>query len=192
LDCKKKNIVRFLLLLCALICLFSCATKTAAGDSRPFVWLANNAQFFLLPPEGIENPMDMPQLVSASYGGKDYALNTWVQADESGMSMTLVNELGANMGELSYRGGAVSFSSSVFPQSLGGEYIVADFQLCFYNAPALRQALKDCGLSFEDAETVRRVLQRKNVIIEIDKGPNIVRLVNHLRGYVYTLEGEFE
>ena len=136
--------------------------------------------------------MDMPQLVSASYGGQDYFINAWVQADETGITMTMVNELGANMGELSYRSGAVSFSSPVFPPSLGTEYIVADFQLCFYSVPALRAALADCGLLFETTETARRVLQGKKVIIEITKSGSMIKLVNHLRGYAYTLEGDFE
>jgi len=136
--------------------------------------------------------MDSYQLVSASYGGLDYFLNAWVRADETGMEMTLLNELGANMGELSYRDGAVSFSSTVFPKSLKPEYIVADFQLCFYNAGALARVLEKSGLSLEDAGTARRVLQGKKIIIEIEKSQNIVILVNHLRGYVYTLEGDFE
>ena len=136
--------------------------------------------------------MDMVQHISASYGGQGFHLNAWVQADESGMDMTLLNELGANMGELSYRGGTVSFSSSVFSGYLRPEYIVADFQLCFYNAPVLRRALEDCNLSFEYTETGRRVLSKGTVIIEIKKSPGSVRLVNHLRGYAYTLEGNFE
>jgi len=136
--------------------------------------------------------MDMSQLVSASYGGQNYVLNTLVIADKTGVDMTMINELGGHMGVLSYRDGLVSFSSQIFPQALRPEYIVADFQFCFYNAPALRQALQNCGLSLEDTETGRRILQGKNIIIEIEKKQNAVKLINHLRGYVYTLEGDFE
>jgi len=107
--------------------------------------------------------------------------------------MTLLNELGAQMGELSYHDGRVSFSSPVIPSSLlKPEYIVADFQLCYYSAPALRQALENCGLSFEYTENSRRIFQGKKIIIEIEKKQNTVRLVNHLRKYSYTLEGIFE
>jgi hypothetical protein len=134
----------------------------------------------------------MIQHISASYKGRDYFFNAWVRADETGMEMTLLNELGVNMGELSCRDGAVSFSSTVFPQSLKPEYIVADFQLCFYNTRALRQSLEDCGLSFEAGENNRRIFQGKTLIIEIEKSRNTVRLINHLRGYAYTLEGNFE
>jgi len=106
--------------------------------------------------------------------------------------MSLVNELGAPMGELSYHNGLVSFSSPVFPSSLKPEYIVADFQFCFYNIFALRQALENCGLLLETTENSRRIIQGDNVIIEIEKNQNTVRLVNHLRGYAYTLEGDFK
>ena len=105
--------------------------------------------------------------------------------------MILVNELGANMGELSYREGTVSFSSPMFPAIFRPEYIVADFQLCFYNALALQEALEESGLSFEYTETERRVYNKGTVIIEINKESGVVKFVNHLRGYAYTLEGDF-
>jgi len=169
----------------------SCA-KDTTRENRLNVYLTGSSKYTLLPPGNIENSLDMAQQISASYKGSEYFLNAWVKADEAGMEMTLLNELGAHMGELSYRNGLVSFQSPVFPPSLKPEYIVADFQLCFYNAMALRQALKDCGLSFKDTGNSRRILQGKTLIIEIEKSPNAVRLVNHLRGYAYTLEGNFE
>jgi hypothetical protein len=172
-------------------CLYSCASGAAARKNRPYVYLADSAKYMLLPPEGIEYPIDMFQHISASYQDNEYLLNAWVKADNSEIDMILLNELGTHIGELSYRDGAVSFSSSFFPKSLKPEYIVADFQLCFYNALLLQRALKDCGLSFEYTEAYRLVLQGETVIIEIEKNSGQVRLVNKLRGYAYTLEGDF-
>jgi len=174
----------------------SCASGTGAREDKPaafpHVFLADNSKFTLLTSKEIEHPLDMPQFVSASYGGKDYFLNAWVKADATELKITMTNEMGANMGELSYRDGAVSFSSTMFPPSLRPEYIVADFQLCFYKAPALRQALEGSGFSFEDTGTTRRVLQGNKVIIEIEQTRNVVKFVNYLRGYLYILEGNFE
>ena len=116
---------------------------------------------------------------------------TWVKADETGINMILLNEMGAGLGELSFQDGAISFSSAVFPGSISPEYIVADFQLSFYNAASVGKALRDIGLSFEETENSRRVLQRNNVIIEIIKSPSVIQIINHLRGYIYTLEGDF-
>jgi len=118
-------------------------------------------------------------------------MNAWVRADETGIDMTLLNEFGANMGELIWRGESVSFSSPVFPQSLNPRYIIADFQLCFYSAESLTRALEEGGLSLEETETGRRVIDGNTAIIEIAKSQNMVRFVNHLRGYAYTLEGDF-
>ena len=136
--------------------------------------------------------MDSHQLISASYGSEIYQMNAWVRADETGIDMTLLNELGANMGELIWRGGSVSFSFPVFSQSLNLLYIIADFQLCFYSAAPVAQSLKKSGLSLEETETGRRVLNGNTAIIEITKSQNMVRLTNHLRGYVFTLEGDFK
>jgi len=185
LDSKKSAIILFLF-----FC--SCASKAPVRENRPNVYLTNSSKYTLLPPYNIEKSLDTAQRISVSWQGRDYFLNAWVKADESGMEMTLLNELGAYMGELSYRDGLLSFSSPVIPRSLKPEYIVADFQFCFYNAPALSQALEDCGLSFENTENSRRILNGKTVIIEIEKNQNTVKLVNHLIGYAYTLEGYSE
>ena len=183
---KKKSIILHLLLGGVLACFCACVS------GLPHVRLTDSSEYILLPPKDIEYPLDSHQLVSASYQGKDYFLNAWVKADTTGLNITIINELGANMGELSYRRGTASFSSPVFSLPFKPEYIIADFQLCFYSAPALRRALEDCGLSLEDAGNSRRILQDTAVIAEIEKSQNVVKFINHLRGYAYTLEGNFE
>ncbi len=79
----------------------------------------------------------------------------------------------------------------MFPQSFKPEYIVADFQLCFYDPDIVRRALKDCGLVLETQSNFRRIFEGKSLIIEIERASGAVKFVNHLRGYSYTLEGEF-
>jgi len=180
----------FLLFSLGITGLCSCVS-TSARAAHPYIWLTNNSKFILLHPENIEKPQDGLQLVSASFGGQDYQMLTWVKADETGINMSLLNEMGAAMGELSFNEGAVSFSSAVFPGSLSPEYIVADFQLCFYSAASVSQALRNIGLSFEETENSRRILDGNKIIIEINKEQNKVILINHLRGYTYTLEGDF-
>jgi hypothetical protein len=173
------------------LCCCSCDPKAVIKENRPFIYITNSSKFFLLPCGDIEKPIDSAQRISASWQGNDYSFNAWVKADGTGIEMTLLNELGVSMGELSYRNGPVSFSSAIFPKSLQPEYIVADFQLCFYNITALGNALKDCGLVLESTGNIRRIFNGKTLIIEIEKNNNAVKLVNHLRGYAYTLEGDF-
>ena len=185
---RKKTDIFLLLLFLA----FYCNSCVSNGENKlPFIWLTDSKKFTLLPPSDIDVPLDSQQIISASYGGQDFQFIAWVSADETGLDMTLVNELGVSMGELSYRDGAVSFSSSVFPKFLKPEYIVADFQFCFYNDQKLRQTLEESGLSLEKTETGRRILKGDTVIIEIEKSQNIVKFINYLRGYAYTIEGNF-
>jgi hypothetical protein len=174
--------------------LFSCVT----GEKSPALhaYLTNSSKFILLPPGDIESPLDMAQQISAVYKDQDFILNAWVKADETGTAMTFFNSLGTSLGELSYREDGLSFSSPVFPSSFKPEYIIADFQLCFYGHDAVSRALQACGLTLEAEEDgagreTRRISSKKNVIIEIEKTETAVRYVNHLRGYAYTLEGEF-
>jgi hypothetical protein len=188
---KQRRFAFLAVLILIPICLCSCASRSAVNKKQLFVYLTNRAQYILLPPGGIEKPMDMAQYISIAYGGQDFYFNAWVQADETGMEMTLFNELGTAMGELRYSEGFINLSSPAFPDSLKPEYIVADFQLCFYDPLMLREALKNCGLAFEADETSRRVMEGKNIIINIEKNQNIIQIKNHLRGYVYTLEGDF-
>jgi hypothetical protein len=172
---------------------FSC--KSAAREDRPYTYLTDSSKFILLPTDGIERPIDMAQYMSAELRGKKYFFNAWVKADENAIEMTFFNELGASMGELSYKDAAIHFSSPVFPMSLirsfKPEYVIADFQLSFYDPILLGKSLKDSGLVLEILDGRRRILNGDEVIIEITKTEKTVRLENYLRGYVYTLEGDF-
>ena len=183
------RITVLLLFLNSLFCFFSCASIPM--EQQPYAFLADNSKYVLLPPSGIEKPIDMIQHISASYGDREMFLSAWVKADETAVEMALFNDLGTGMGELNYRDGAINFSSSVFPKSLKPEYIVADFQLCFYEPLLLDRALKDCGLKFEIQNGIRTVFSGKELIIQIEKTESTIKFVNSLRGYSYSLEGDF-
>ena len=192
LELPLPSILFLFLSLNLVICFNSCASRRAAvSENLLSAYLTDSSQFILLPPGGIEKPMDMVQYISASYGGREFFLGSWVKADDTGMEMTFFNDLGANMGELSYRENNVDFYSPIFPKSLRPEYIVADYQLCFYDSLLLKKALANCALVLEEQGNIRRVFQGKKLIIEIEKNENAVKLVNHLRGYTYTLEGDY-
>ena len=182
--------VILLLFLSSMFYISSCATS--ARGNWPFVYLTDNSRFILLPSREIEKPLDMAQYISAAYGGQDFFINAWVKADITGIEMILINELGVNIGELLYRDGSVTFSSPVFPRSLRPEYIIADFQLCFYNPIMLGRALEENGLALEIRNNTRRISKGNNLIIEIIKTDNSILFLNHHRGYIYTIEGDFE
>ena len=174
-------------------CILSC--KSVAREDQLYTYLTNKSKFILLPPRGIDQAMDMTQYISAEFRGQIYFFNAWIKADENAVEMIFFNELGASIGDLFYRDGAAHFSSTVIPRSVmqffKPEYILADFQLCFYDPFLLGKSLEDSGLVLKIQDGSRRILSGNNVIIEIIKTGNTVRLENHLRGYAFTLEGDF-
>jgi len=186
----------FFLFLVLVVCILSCVSVSGnTGKDKPHVYLTDSSRFVLLPPEGIEQAMDMVQLLSAEFRGQNYFFNTWVKADENAIDMIFFNEMGAGLGELSYRNGVVNFTSNVIPRAamrhIRPEHIIADFQLSFYDPVLLDKSLRDSGLILEINNSKRRILSGNEVIIEIEKTENAVKFVNHFREYNYTLEGDF-
>ena len=180
------------------VCVISCksvAKKDSIKNDSLYVDITENSKFVLLPTEGIEKAIDMVQQLSFEYNGQTYFLNSYVKANENEIEMAFFNELGKSMAELSYRNGSANFSSSIFQrfviQFIKPEYIIADFQFCFYDPVLLGNVLKDIGLVLEVRDGSRRIFSGNEVIIEIKKTQNAVKLVNNLRGYTYTLEGDF-
>jgi hypothetical protein len=157
------------------------------------VQLSGGAIFRLLPPGDIEKPLDMAQRMSGNYGETSFTLNCWVRADTTGIFMSFFNEMGADMGELEYTGEGLSFSSPYAPQNLKAEYLIADFQFCFYNFEALVSGLGGLTLKRElSGETeLRRIYEGERLLIEIEKTPAHVRYANRLRSYAYTITGDF-
>ncbi|MCL2804574.1 MAG: DUF3261 domain-containing protein [Treponema sp.] len=189
-----RNIKFLFLITICIVCVLSCTS--IAGKDTLYVNITDSVKFVLLPTEGIEQTMDMAQYLSAEFRGGNYFFQSWVKADENAIEMTFFNEMGASIGELSYRNGAAHFSSTVIPRVairfIKPEYVIADFQLCFYDPSLLDEALKGIGLTLEMKDHgSRRILSGNEVIIEIEKTENTVKLVNHLRKYTYTMEGDF-
>lgn len=108
--------------------------------------------------------------------------------------MDLMNEMGTSIGEISYVNGKAVCTSSFFPQHLKPEYILADFQFCYYDEKTLEKSLKEQNLDFsavyntEGTVQTRKILDGKNCIEQITITKNSVHLTNFLRGYEYILE----
>ncbi|MDR1932595.1 MAG: DUF3261 domain-containing protein [Spirochaetales bacterium] len=142
----------------------------------------------------------MAQHISGAYGKQKFLLEAWIQADDTRLNMSFFNGLGTAVGDLVFRETEISFDSVFFPSSFKPEYIVADFQFCFYRAEALSPALEKCGLSLlvehrgaqaGEKTELRIISDAQKPVIEIEKTQAFVRYTNYMRGYTYTLEGEF-
>jgi hypothetical protein len=142
----------------------------------------------------------MAQHISGAYGKQEFLLEAWIQADDTQLNMSFYNSFGTSLGDLVFREAEISFDSAFFPSSFRPEYIVADFQFCFYRAEALSGALKDLGLtlaveyrSAQAAEKteIRTISEAQKTLIEIKKTQTAVEYTNYIRGYTYTLWGAF-
>jgi hypothetical protein len=163
-----------------------------AGSMKYPVYVTNTTVIDLLPPQDIDGSLDMLNMLTGKFGDTSFYIQAYLQADENGLFMSLMNDFGTDMGSLSYTGDRLAFDSSVFPSSLKPQYITADIQFTYYNADAVRSVLNQAGLDFvitkkDDGVEVRDVMHGNKCIEEITKSPGVVKIVNYLRGYEYNL-----
>ena len=125
------------------------------------------------------------------FGDRNFTLMMYFQGDESGIFITLLNDFGTDMGNLSYDGEEVVFNSAVFTENLKTEYILLDIQNAYYKNQSLQNAYEQVGLTFEEEKTeegiIRRVKNGKKIVEEITINLNSIKINNYLRGYQYNL-----
>lgn len=171
----------------------SCATSKVEGPVTPAVYVTNTKKVNILTAENISKPMDEVQLFEGTFGAQSFSFPLYINADEKGMYVSILNDVGTSMGELSYSNGDVEFNSAVFPQNMKAEYIVWDIQLAFYDFQSLKERLAKYKLDFvvenDGAVEIRKILDGKNVIEEIHLDGTSTVIKNHLRGYEYHLTG---
>ena len=185
-----RNTLRLVSALLLLAIFVSCATATTCPLRYP-VHVTNARVVDLLPPEDMVSPIDALYMFTASFGTSSFYMQAFIQANEGGIFINLLNDFGSDMGTLTYTGNELSLASSVLPASLKAQYIVADIQFAYYDADAVAESLRRAGLDFTvtndgDIE-LRRIMNGKKCIEEISISSSSVSIINHLRGYEYHL-----
>ena len=185
-----KNAIRLASALLLLAIFVSCATATTCPLRYP-VHVTNARVVDLLPPIDIAFPIEGLYMFTASFGTSSFYMQAFIQADEGGIFINLLNDFGSDMGTLTYTGNELSFASAVLPSSLKAQYIVADIQFAYYDADAVAESLRRAGLDFivtKDGDIeLRRIMNGKKCIEEISISSSSVSIINHLRGYEYHL-----
>ena len=181
---------------------------------RP-VYITNSKKVNLLMPSHAAAVFEGLQLLNGSFGTSSFTLLSYTQIDSSGISLSLMNDFGTDMGNVFFDGQQVIFDSAYFPKALPGEYIICDIQNAYYDEGAVRKNLESAGLKFEvsreagsqaadfaggaelagvtdsadsaDLIEVRKILDGKKVIEEITILKNTIKIKNYLRGYEYNL-----
>lgn len=184
-----------LFLMGALCHLFvSCASTQAEPEPlTPVVYVTNTKKINILPTALISRNMDEVQLFEGSFGDKTFIMPLYIQADDSGISISMLSDMGTSLGELSYAGNTAEFSSDLFPQELKAEYVIWDVQLSCYDADSLSKTLAKEKLSFsvENADGIetRKIMDGNSLVEEIVIAENSTLIRNYLRGYEFCLTG---
>ena len=196
-----KNICRLLSAGALSLFLISCAsTKKAAPENsytakglRP-IYITNSKKVNLLLPENAAGVFEGLQLLNGSFGSTSFNLLSYTQIDATGISLSLMNDFGADMGNLFYDGSQVIFDSAYFPKALPGEYIICDIQNAFYDSEVLKANYTCAGLIFEDflicretggAAEIRRISDGKKVIEEKRYSITQVNKTNEMKNEVW-------
>ena len=185
-----KTISTFILLSLFLISCKSTGTVKKVYEKisslRP-VYITNTKKVNLLLPAAADGIFEGLQLLNGSFGGTSFNLLSYTQIDATGISLSLMNDFGSDMGNVFYDGNNVVFDSAYFPKALPGEYIICDIQNAFYDFVVLEDNYVRAGLRFEVGDGFRKVYDGKKLIEEICIIDDTVTIKNHLRGYEYKL-----
>jgi len=140
-------------------------------------------------------PVDGAQRIEATHNGETSLFEAWVIANDTILSVTLFGSMGATIGEVSYTSDSLFFSSRLMDtEKIKPQYIIADFQLCFYETEKVREVIEASNLEFEETtqgdESQRVISSGGKKIITIERNKQGIHLTNHLRGYEYRIHPE--
>lgn len=168
----------------------SCVSVKKLPDLNP-IYVTNMKQINLLPTAALASDIDTMMQLNGQFGDQNFTVLVYVQADDTVIYMSLMNDFGTEMGELVYDGASVAFDSALFPPELPTEYIINDFQNAFYKPEEITANLNASKLKFEvekiENGEIRRVLDGKKIIEEITIKDDTVQVKNLLRGYKFDL-----
>ena len=185
------NFIKVLFAFCSIFLAFSCASSKNLQPALSPVYVTNTKKVNLLPPADASISIDSVYSLTMSFGKDSFSVLAYAQLDNTGITMTLLNDFGTDMGVMIYNGESVIFDSPLLPDNLKPEYIICDIQNIYYDLEKLQANYKKVGLSFEetelDSKKVRLLKNGSKVIEEIVFEGNTVKLKNLLRGYEYIL-----
>ena len=189
------GITRIILATSCTLSLFCSCASSNVEPATPKIYVTNTKKTHLLPPQLMKTPVEGVFLFTGSFGGKNASAPVFVKADKNGVFMQMLSALGSTVATLSFEGEGVDFTSSIFPDDLKAEYIVADFQFAYYDFDQTRSALASSSLIFTEERTAtgytRSIFAKKKLVAQytVDTASNTVVVKNLLRGYEYSLLG---
>ena len=149
--------------------------------------------------------LDMPQHLRGEFTQQDGSLksfegDSWVRANDTTLSIMLFSGFGTTIAEITYGKDSVHFESSVMDvEKMKAEYVLADFQVCFYPYKALKDNFEEAGFVFEESrggsnggandgtalDYVRTLKDGNTLVLTAERKGKEITLVNSLRHYSY-------
>ncbi len=192
---KRQNTTRRYLLALSIAFGAALASGCAGGPSparaiRP-VFLTNAKSIVLLPTQALGGTVEVRQLMEGRYGSMTYSLEAYVKAGPEEIAMVALSGFGTEVYSLTYRNSGIEFTAVPFAGNPKPEYLVADFQLCYFPAAAVSSMVGAAGLAFTETKTDdgwrREVRDGDAVVIGVSRRGATIEFENRLRGYGYTI-----
>ena len=190
--CKMRHVLG--LLACVLL-LVACSRSNVKPGTAP-VYYSDTRSVALLPTTAMTEKLDMPQHLRGEFTQQDGSMksfegDSWVRANDSVLSIMLFSGFGTTIAEITYGKDSLHFESSVMDvEKMKAEYVLADFQVCFYPYKALKDNFEAAGFVFEEArgtahDFVRTLKDGNTLVLTAQRKGKEITLVNSLRHYSY-------
>ena len=201
--------LRNIVLACCMVCaaFFASCHHALVRPNSTAIYYSDSKYINLLPTTSMDRSIDGIQHLDGTFSKnptvqdaqEDSASNSfsgevWVRANDSVLSITLMGSFGVTVAELTYANDSVSFASSAIDvEKMKPEYVLADFQACFYPYESLRENFEKSGFTFTESKSAgeqssdfERILSDDGkVILRIIYKANEIDLINELRHYKY-------
>ena len=192
------------LMLCG-ISLTSCHHALVKSDSTP-VYYSDSKYINLLPTKAMTESIDDVQHLEGTFSKEassadlqadtsstSFSSDVWVRANDTILSVVLMGSFGTTIAELTFAHDSIHFESSLVDvEKMKAEYVLADFQACFYPFDVLQKNFEKFGFVFTenrstagDGDFERILTEDGKVIFRIVRKNKEIDFVNELRHYKY-------
>lgn len=169
----------------------SCSSLKVNDATLAQVYVTDEDKVSLLQPSSIKQNVNAYQYFEGKFAKNEFASLLYLQADNTKIDILILNELGLEMGSISYDGKTTQMQTNLFPKQLKCEYIILDLQNVYADADELIAHYKKYNLDFKQTQsssTITRQLSKNNELIEeITITPTLITIQNQLRKYEYRL-----
>ena len=185
------GLTRLALVPLCLVALLSCATITNQPTTAP-VWLTNQKSIQILPVAALGQTLERRQQIVGDFQGQTLVMDALIEATTDHFSLIVLNSFGNQIFDLEYDSQGIRCDSPLPLGKIKPEYLMADWQLCYFPRAAVATMLHDSGLRLVESDSGdnrrRTVYDGDQLIIDISRdGSGVLHYRNLLRGYAYTI-----